>query len=39
MLQTGLVVFLERWGVNFDALGLDDGANLWTLLSAFAWRV
>ena len=28
MLKTGLVVFLERWSVDFDALGFDDGADL-----------
>jgi hypothetical protein len=28
MLQTGLVVLFERWGVDFDAFGFDDSTNL-----------
>jgi len=28
VLETGVIVFLKRWGVDLDVLGLDDGANL-----------
>jgi hypothetical protein len=28
VLEASLVVFFERWGVNLDALGFDDGADL-----------
>jgi hypothetical protein len=28
VLETGVVVLLERRGVDLDVLGLDDGANL-----------
>jgi hypothetical protein len=28
VLEAWLIVFFERWGVDLDALGLDDGADL-----------
>jgi hypothetical protein len=33
VLETGFVVLLERWGVDFDALGFDDIADLKVVLA------